>query len=50
MGRFTATWRRRHEAARTRRAINRALDRSSSPGMDQELMVLASRQFVDVPR
>ncbi len=50
MGSLVSTWRQRHEAARTRRAINRALDRSGSPGMEQELLVLASRQFVDVPR
>ena len=50
MNRLTSTWRKRHQAAQTRRAIDRALDRSSSPGMDQELMILASRQFIDVPR
>ena len=50
MASMMSTWRQRHEAARTRRAINRALDRSASPGMEQELMVLASRQFVDIPR
>ena len=50
MIRLTSQWRKRHQAAQTRRAIGRALDRSSSPGMDQELMILASRQFIDVPR
>ncbi len=44
MNKWAATWRRRHAAAQTRRAINRALDRSSSPGMEQELRALASRQ------
>ncbi len=50
MSRWTSVWRRRHRAAQTRRAINQALDRSSSPGMEQELLVLASRQFADIPR
>ena len=50
MSTWTATWRRRHAAARTRRAINLALDRSSSPGMEQELLVLSGRQWVDLPR
>lgn len=50
MSRLMSNWRKRHQAAQTRRAINRALDRSSSPGMEQELIVLASRQFVAPPR
>jgi hypothetical protein len=43
MSKWAATWRQRHAAAQTRRAIYRALDRSSSPGMEQELRALASR-------
>jgi hypothetical protein len=50
MSNWTASWRRRHAAARTRRAINQALDRSSSPGMEQELRAQASRQWGDLPR
>ena len=50
MSKWAATWRQRHAAARTRRAINRALDRTSSPGMEQELLVLSSRPWVDLPR
>ncbi len=37
------TWRQRRQAARTRRAIDRALARTSSPGMRDELLTIANR-------
>ena len=36
------SWRQRRQAARTRRAINRAIDTASTPAMRHELMTLAS--------
>jgi hypothetical protein len=36
------TWRRRRQAARTRRALDRALARSSSPAMRDELLAMAN--------
>ncbi|MGY1726040.1 hypothetical protein ACI79J_03620 [Geodermatophilus sp. SYSU D01062] len=36
------TWRQRRQAARTRRAIDRALARSSSPAMRDELLTMAN--------
>ena len=36
------TWRQRRQAARTRRALNRALARSSSPAMRDELLTMAN--------
>jgi hypothetical protein len=35
------SWRQRRQAARTRRAINRAIDTASTPAMRHELMTLA---------
>ena len=35
------SWRQRRQAARTRRAINRAIDTASTPAMRDELMTLA---------
>lgn len=35
------SWRQRRQAARTRRAINRAIDSASTPAMRDELMTLA---------
>ena len=46
MNSMTASWRQRRQAARTRRAIDEALARSSSPAMRDELLTLAnSSQF-----
>lgn len=42
MSTVTSTWRQRREAARTRRALNRALARNSSPAMRDELLTLAN--------
>jgi hypothetical protein len=42
MSSVTSTWRERRQAARTRRAVERALSRSSSPGMRNELLTLAN--------
>jgi hypothetical protein len=35
------SWRQRRQAARTRRAINRAIDTASTPAMRNELLMLA---------
>jgi hypothetical protein len=43
MNSMTASWRQRRQVARTRRAIDEALARSSSPAMRDELLTLASR-------
>jgi hypothetical protein len=37
----TSSWRQRRQAARTRRALKRALARNVGPAMEQELLVLA---------
>jgi hypothetical protein len=42
MNSVTANWRRRREAARTRRALDRALALSSSPSMRDELLTMAN--------
>jgi hypothetical protein len=42
MNSVTSTWRQRRQAARTRRAIDAALARSSSPAMRDELLTMAS--------
>ncbi|SFT62122.1 hypothetical protein SAMN05660657_01956 [Geodermatophilus amargosae] len=36
------TWRQRRQAARTRRAIDRALARTGSPAMRDELLTMAN--------
>ena len=46
MNSMTSTWRQRRQAARTRRAIDEALARSSSPAMRDELLTLASSQLL----
>ncbi len=43
MSSVTSSWRQRREAARTRRAIDRALARTSSPAMRDELLTMANR-------
>ena len=46
MSSVTSGWRRRLQAARTRRALDLALSRTSSPAMRDELLTLAnSSQF-----
>ncbi|SCX45077.1 hypothetical protein SAMN03159343_1523 [Klenkia marina] len=51
MSSVTSTWRQRREASRTRRALDKALARSSSPAMRDDLLTLAnSSQFTSVMR
>jgi hypothetical protein len=42
MSSVTTTWRQRRQAARTRRALDRALTRTSSPAMRDELLTMAN--------
>ncbi len=42
MSRGMTSWRQRRQAARTRRALDRALARTSSPAMRDELLTLAN--------
>ena len=42
MSTVTSSWRKRRQAARTRRAIDRAVARSSSPAMRDELLTMAN--------
>jgi hypothetical protein len=42
MSSVTSSWRERRQAARTRRALDRALSRSSSPAWRDELLTLAN--------
>ena len=42
MSTVTSLWRQRRQAARTRRALDQALARSSSPAMRDELLTLAN--------
>ena len=42
MNSMTASWRQRRQVARTPRAIDEALARSSTPAMRDELLTLAS--------
>jgi hypothetical protein len=42
MNSMTSSWRQRRQAARTRRAIDEALARTSSPAMRDELLTMAS--------
>lgn len=51
MSSVTSTWRQRREASRTRRALDKALARTSSPAMRDDLLTLAnSSQFSSVLR
>jgi hypothetical protein len=46
-----ASWRRRMQVARSRRAWGHALDEANTPAMQQELLTLASsRQWMTLPR
>jgi hypothetical protein len=42
MSSVTSSWRQRRQAARTRRALDRALARTNSPSMRDELLTLAN--------
>jgi hypothetical protein len=42
MSSVTSSWRQRRQAARTRRALDRALSRTSSPAMRDELLTIAN--------
>jgi len=42
MSTVTSSWRQRRKAARTRRAIDRAVARTSSPAMRDELLTMAN--------
>jgi hypothetical protein len=42
MSTVTSSWRQRRQAARTRRALARALARTSSPSMRDELLTMAN--------
>ena len=51
MSSVTSTWRQRRQASRTRRAMDAALARSSSPAMRDDLLTLAnSTQFSNFTR
>jgi hypothetical protein len=51
MSSVTSGWRKRRLVARTRRAIDRALARTDSPAMREELLTLAnSASFQHLPR
>jgi hypothetical protein len=51
MSSVTSSWRQRRQAARTQRALDRALARISSPAMRDELLTLAnSHQFTSLTR
>lgn len=43
-------WRKNRKAARTRRAIEVAMNRSPSPGMRDELLTMANRQGFSINR
>ncbi len=43
MSSVTSSWRKRLQAARTRRALDAALARTSSPAMRDELLTMANR-------
>ena len=42
MSSMTTVWRERRQVARTRRALDRALSRTSSPAMRDELLTMAN--------
>jgi hypothetical protein len=42
MSSVTSNWRKRVQAARTRRALDRALARTSSPSMRDKLLTMAN--------
>ncbi len=46
MSSVTTRWQQRRQAARTRRALNQALARTSSPAMRDELLTMANNEFL----
>jgi len=51
MSSVTSSWRQRRQASRTRRALNQAVARTSSPAMRDELLTMAnSTQFTNILR
>lgn len=46
MNNMTSSWRQRRQVARTRRAIDAALARSSSPAMRDELLTMAGASYI----
>jgi hypothetical protein len=51
MSSVTSSWRQRRLVARTRRALDNALARTSSPAMREELLTMANNaQFYNLPR
>ena len=50
MSSVTSTWRQRRQASQTRRALDKALARSSSPSMRDDLLTLANSQYNTVIR
>lgn len=51
MSSVTSSWRQRRQASRTRRALDAAVARTSSPAMRDELLTLStSSQFLNVLR
>ena len=45
-----ASWMQRRNMRRTRRAFDRALATANTPAMEQELLALAGRQWMNVNR
>jgi hypothetical protein len=46
-----SSWRQRRLAARTRRALDQAMENATTPAMQHELLTLASsRTFMNLPR
>ena len=50
MSSVTSSWRQRRQAARTRRALDRALAQAGTPAMRDELLTIANGQFSTVLR
>ena len=51
MSSVTTSWRQRRQASRTRRALDQAVARTSSPAMRDELLTMAnSTQFTNILR
>ncbi|MCA0145788.1 hypothetical protein [Blastococcus sp. LR1] len=46
MSSVTTIWRERRQVARTRRALDKALTRTSSPAMRDELLTMANSGFL----
>jgi hypothetical protein len=50
MSSVTSSWRQRRQAARTRRALDRALAQAGTPAMRDELLTIANGPFTNVLR